>query len=197
MGTEIDLRPLYHAPSVSDFNPAAPPEAPVDPLFTHPASPFLRTEPPTPVAFASPPDTQAQQQIVVMPVAAWAAYRTPVYFAATILAYLMVLAGAVTAVQANPQAGWRYYVAVLPLIPAALVVWLTVRQLARMDEVQKRIQMQAIGFSMVATALLTFAYGFLETVGLPQMNATFVLPAMALLWAGGLTFLNLRSRFRR
>lgn len=196
MPTEIGRRPLYHAPSVSDPNPVASAEAPVDPLFTHPASPFIRTEPPSPVAFASPPDAQVQQ-VVVMPVAAWTAYKTPIYFAAATLAYLMILAGAVTAVQANPEAAWRYYIAVLPVIPGALVVWLTVRQLARMDEVQKRIQMQAIGFSMVATALLTFGYGFLEAVGLPQMNATFVLPTMALLWACGLTFLNLRSRFRR
>src|SRR3979411_1268312 len=33
-------------------NPA---DAPGDPLFTHPASPFIRTEAPTPVAHASPP----------------------------------------------------------------------------------------------------------------------------------------------
>lgn len=196
MPTEIDRRALYDAPSVSDPNPAAPPEAPVDPLYTHAASPFLRTETPAPVAFASPPDAQVQQ-VLVTPIAAWSAYKTPIYFAATILAYLMVLAGAVTAVQANPQAGWRYLVAVLPVIPAGLIVWLTVRQLARMDEVQKRIQMQAFGFSMVATALLTFGYGFLEAVGLPAMNSTFVLPAMAVLWAAALIFLNLKSRLRR
>lgn len=197
MPTEIDRLPRYDAPTVSDHNPAAPaPEAPVDPLFTHPASPFLRTEPPAPVAFASPPDAQVQQ-VVVTPIATWSAYKTPIYFGSSILAYLMVLAGAVTAVQANPDAGWRYYVALLPAIPAALVIWLIVRQLARMDEVQKRIQVQAIGFSMAATALLTFAYGFLEAVGMPQMNGAFVLPAMALCWAGAFTTLNLRGRFRR
>lgn len=166
---------------------------PVDPLFTHPASPFLRTEPPAPVAFASPP----QAQVVVTPVATWSAYKTPIYFGSSILAYLMVLAGAVTVVQANPQASWRPYVAILPAVPAALVVWLIVRQLGRMDEVQKRIQMQAIGFSMAATALLTFAYGFLEAVGMPDMNAAFVLPAMAVCWLLALTILNLRLRLRR
>jgi hypothetical protein len=195
MATEIDGWPRYHAPSVSDQNPAAAPDVPVDPLFSHAASPFIRTEVPPPAAFASPP--QPLQQLVVTPAAYWSAYKTPIYFGSAILAYLMVLAGAVTAVQANPEAAWRYEIAVLPVIPAALVVWLTVRQLARMDEVQKRMQMQAIGFSTVATALLTFAYGFLEAAGLPHLNATLVLPAMAVLWAAGLTFLNLRVRFRR
>lgn len=180
---------------MSDQNPAAPAEAPVDPLFTHPASPFMRTDPPAPVAFASPPDAQVAE--AVMPIASLSAYKTPIYFGSAILAYLMVLAGAVTAVQANPAAAWRYGIAVLPAIPAALVVWLTVRQLARMDEVQKRVQMQALGFSMAATGLLTFAYGFLEAVGLPQMNGAFVLPALIVFWAVGLTVLNLRLRFRR
>lgn len=186
--------------SAAPLAPVAPvAESAVDPIFTHPASPFLRTEPPAAVAFASPPDALGAQgqAVVVTPLATWNTYKTPIYFAAAILAYLMVLAGAVTVVQANPAAGWKYYVAVLPAIPAALVVWLVVRQLARMDEAQKRTHMQALGFSMAATALLTFAYGFLEAVGLPHMNATFVLPAMAVLWAAGLVFLDLKTHFRR
>ena len=100
-------------------------------------------------------------------------------------------------VQANPAASWKYGVAVLPVIPAGLVIFLTVRALGRLDEVQKRTQMQALGFSMAATGLLTFAYGFLEGVGLPHLNSTFVLPLMAVLWGLGLLVLNLRYRFRR
>lgn len=195
MTTEIGGWSRYHAPSVSDQEPAAPAaDAPIDPLFSHAASPFIRTEAPAPVAFASPPDGQAS---VITPMATWTAYRTPIYFGGAVLAYLMVLVGSVTAVQANPTADWRFEVAVLPIIPAALVIWLTVRVLARMDEVQKRMQMQALGFSLVATALLTFGYGFLEAAGLPDVNLTFVLPLVALLWGGALTFLNLRIRFRR
>ena len=87
--------------------------------------------------------------------------------------------------------------AVLPLIPAGVVVWLVVRQLGRLDEVQKRTQMQALGFSMAATALVTFGYGFLESAGLPRMSATFVLPLMAAFWGLGLVALGLRYRFRR
>jgi len=60
-----------------------------------------------------------------------------------VLAYLMVLVGSVTVVRANPDADWRYYVALLPLAPAGFVIWLFVRALAGFDELQKRIQMQA------------------------------------------------------
>lgn len=195
IATEIDGRPGYYAPSVSDQNPAPPSaDAPVDPLFSHAASPFIRTEVPAPVAFASPPDPAGA---VITPMNTWTTYKTPIYFGCAVLAYLMVLVGSVTVVQANPTAEWRYEIAVLPVIPASLVIFLTVRVLARLDEVQKRIQMQALGFSFVTTALLTFAYGFLESAGLPDLNMTFVLPSMAVLWAAALTFLNLRARFRR
>lgn len=195
MATEIDGWPRYHAPSVSEQNPAAPSaDAPIDPLFSHAASPFVRTEPPVPVAFPSPPDGPA---VAITPLATWTTYKTPIYVAGAILAYLMVLVGSVTVVQANPEADWRYEIAVLPVVPAGLVVWLTVRQLARADEVQKRLQMQALGFSVVATGLITFGYGFLEAAGLPDVNISVVLPLMAVLWGGALTFLNLKTRLHR
>lgn len=180
---------------MSEKNPAAPPEQPIDPLFSHAASPFMRTEPPAPgLAFPSPalPDPDA-----IVPVSTWSAYKTEIQYGFAVLAYLMVLVGSVTVVEANPQAGWRLVVAMLPVLPAAIVVWLVVRSLARLDEVQKGTQMQALGFSMAATGLLTFGYGFMEGAGLPDVNPTFVLPLMALLWAAGLFGLMLKQRLRR
>jgi hypothetical protein len=172
---------------VSEQNPSPPQaEAPIDPLFSHAASPFIRTEAPTPVAFERAPV-----------VSTWITYKTQIQFGFAILAYLMVLVGSVTVVQGNHEVSWKYIVAVLPVIPAGLVIWLTVRALGRLDEVQKRTQMQALGFSMVATGLLTFGYGFLEGVGLPHLNSTFVLPLMALFWGLGSLGLALRYRFRR
>ena len=177
---------------MSDQPPAPPAEAPVDPLYTHPASPFIRTEAPTPVAFASPPDGPA-----FSPLSGWVTYKAQIQFGLAILAYLMFLVGAVVVVRANPDAAWSYEVALLPVVPAGIVIWLTVRSLSRLDEVQKRIQMQALGFSMAATALGTFGYGFLEGAGLPHLNWTYVLPLMTMLWGLGLAVLSLRTRFRR
>jgi hypothetical protein len=114
--------------------------------------------------------------------------------ALAMLAYLIFLVGSVTVLQANPDAPWRYAVAVLPVAPAAIVVLLFVRRLARLDELQRRIQTQAFGFSLGTTALLTFAYGFLEGVGLPHLNWTFVLPLMAILWAVGAAIFTIRYR---
>jgi hypothetical protein len=167
-----------------------PPEAPVDPLFTHPASPFIRTEAPAPVAFASPPNQPPPAAIY----STWVLYRTQIEFGLALLAYLMVLVGSVTVVQANREADWRYYIALLPVAPAGFVIWLFVRALARLDELQRRIQMQAFGFSLGATALLTFGYGFLEGAGMPHLSWTYVLPVMAVLWAVGLAIFRWRYR---
>jgi len=181
----------YHPGSVSELEPAPPVDRPVDPLFTHAASPFVRTEVPAPVAFASPPDMPQFN-----PAATLLTYKTQIQFGLAVLAYLMVLVGSVTVVQGNPEAQWKYLVAVMPVVPAGVVIWLTVRALGRLDEVQKRTQMQALGFSMVATGLITFAYGFLEGVGLPHLNSTYVLPLMAVLWGVGFAALRLRHLFR-
>lgn len=172
--------------------PSPPPaEAPVDPLFTHAAAPFLRTEAPAPVAFASPP---APGPFLG---STWVTYKTQIQFALAFLAYLMVVIGVGTVVQANGGAEWRYYVAVLPIIPAGLVLWLFVRALGRLDELRKRIQLQAFGFALGATALLTFGYGFLEGVGMPHLNWTLVLPVIVLLWALATGALELKVRYRR
>jgi len=180
---------------VSQEETASTAERPVDPLFTHAASPFMRTEPPTaPIAYGPPP---AAAQTGFIPIATWITYKTQIQFGLAILAYLMVLVGSAIAVSANPNVDWKYVLAAVPLLPAGIVVWLTVRALSRLDEVQKRMQMQAIGFALAATALITFGYGFLEGAGMPHLNWTWVLPLITALWGLGLGALALKYRLRR
>src|SRR6202165_1535644 len=115
-----------------------PTQSPVEPLYTHPASPFLRTEsgfPTPPLGRPGPGPTPIQST--------WITYRNQIEMALAMLAYLIFLVGSVTVLQANPNAAGRYAVAVRPVAPAALVILLFVRRLARMDELQRRIQTQA------------------------------------------------------
>jgi hypothetical protein len=177
-------------PAVGEQNPV--PDAPIDPLFSHAASPFLKTDVPTPVAFESPPAAHT-----ITPISTWTTYKARIQFAFALLAFLMILVGSVTVLQANGAVSWRYFIAAAPVVPAGIVIWLFVRALSRMDEVHKRVQVQALGFSLAATALLTFGYGFLESIGWPAMNGTLVLPLMALLWGVGMIAIALRYRFRR
>src|SRR5438105_13978378 len=192
MATEIQGWPRYHAEAVSEQNPASPPDDPIDPLFTHAASPFIRTEAPAPVAFPSPPSGPA-----FLPMSTWITYKTQIQFAFALVAFLMVLVGAVTVVEANSDVSWKDYVALVPGLPAGLVIWLFVRSLSRLDGAQRRVQVQALGFSLAATAMLTFCYGFFEGAGWPALNGPFILPLMALLWGVGMVALSLKVRFRR
>jgi hypothetical protein len=173
---------------MSDAPPQQEPtQPPAEPLYTHPASPFLRTEVPPPVAGPpSPPPAPAQST--------WITYRTQIEIILALLAYMMFLVGSVTVLRGNPDAPWRYIVAVIPVAPAAVVLYLIGRRLTQLDELQMRIQIESFGFSLGATALITFTYGFLEGVGLPHLNWTFILPLMAILWAVGTAVFTFRYR---
>ncbi|MFI5282832.1 MAG: hypothetical protein ACHQ0J_06845 [Candidatus Dormibacterales bacterium] len=165
-------------------------EAPVDPMFTHAASPFLQTHAPAPVAysaFSSPPSTPPH-------VSTWISRRAEIEFALAVLAYLMVLVGVVVAIQANPTARWRYDLLALPLLPGGMAVWLFVRAIDRLNDLQKRIQVRASGFALGGTALMTFGYGFLEGSGMPHLNWVILLPIEMLMWGVGTLIFTLRYR---
>jgi len=165
---------------------------PLETPFADAASPFKRTEAPLPV-FAGPPPS------VPLPPAtqsSWVTYRSQINFGLAMLAYLMVLVGAITLIQANPDAGWRYYLAALPLVPALFALVVFVRALTRLDDLQARIQLLAFGSSLGATALLTFGYAFFEDVGMPHLQPAFVLPVMGILWGVATAFFSWRYKWR-
>jgi hypothetical protein len=172
----------------------APPEqeqtqSPVEPLYTHPASPFMRTE------SNLPPQVSEMPGPPLLPVqSTWITYRAQIEIGLALLAYMMLLVGSVTILRANPDASWRYVVALVPVVPAALVLFLFARRLAQLDEQHRRIQTEAFGFAVAATALLTFAYGFLEGAGMPHLNWSYILPLMAVLWGVGTAIFTFRYR---
>jgi membrane associated rhomboid family serine protease len=82
--------------------------------------------------------------------------------------------------------GARIALALTPMIGAAAAGWAVMRALWRMDELQRRIQLDAIAISFLATALITFGWGFAEEAGAPRLSAFFVWPVMAVCWLIGL-----------
>ena len=107
-------------------------------------------------------------------------------FGGAMAAYAVVLVAAITVINAHPQAAWRSLVALAPVIPAIFAVFAFVRFLRRMDELQRRIQLEALGLSFAVSGILTFAYGFLELTGFPQLNLIWIFPGMIMLWGLGL-----------
>ena len=106
-------------------------------------------------------------------------------FVGVLVVYGAILAVTGLVVDANPDAGWRYAVAPLPMVPAVYLVVASVRYYRHRDELQQRIALEALAFAFVGTALITFTYGFLDFAGLPRINWWFVWPVMGTLWALG------------
>jgi hypothetical protein len=88
----------------------------------------------------------------------------------------------------------RTLVALTPLIPATLALFAYLRFLGRMDELGRRIQLEALAFGFGAAGMLTFAYGFLENAGFPQLSYIWVFPLMIALWGIGGAIASYRYR---
>lgn len=117
-------------------------------------------------------------------------------FGGAMAAYVAVLVVALTAIENFHLTGVaRPLVGVTPVIPAIFALLAFLRFLGRMDELQRRIQFEAFGFSFGATAILTFVYGFLELSGsLPYVSVIWILPLMVALWGVGLAIASWRYR---
>ena len=99
--------------------------------------------------------------------------------------YAVVLIGVIALINANPEAWWRVPLVLVPMAPVVLALIAFMRYFDRMDELQRRVQLEALAFAFGGTALLTFGYGFLQLVGFPQQSWFFVWPIMAVLWIAG------------
>ncbi len=111
----------------------------------------------------------------------------------TLAVYVVMLVGSIELLTHTDVARpWRDVVALSPMIPAAAMAWIILRELRRMDELQRRIQLEALGFSFAGTAILTFSYGFLEGLGYPRLSMFTVWPILAVLWVVGLVLARRR-----
>jgi hypothetical protein len=118
-----------------------------------------------------------------------------VQFGGAMVAYAVVLIASVVLLQHTQLAApIRALVAVAPTIPTIVAVFAFVRFLGRMDELQRRLHLEALGFAFGASAILTFAYGLMENAGLPRLSYIWVLPAMVLLWGLGAAVASWRYR---
>lgn len=98
------------------------------------------------------------------------------------IAYAAILFASIYFVKAHMEEPVRFLVAVLPMLPLIYVARASVRRLNRLDELQKQIQFTALAITVLATALLTLTYGFLENVGMPHVNVLWVWPLMGAIW---------------
>ena len=107
-------------------------------------------------------------------------------FLLAMAAYVVVLIVSIILINLSPSsAWWRIPLAITPVIPAIFGVIAFIRFLGRIDELQRRIQLEALAFGFGGAGVLTFSYGFLENIGFPHLSWLFVWPLMIALWGIG------------
>lgn len=79
-----------------------------------------------------------------------------------------------------------YAVAFLPILPSAFALWAFLRFFRGLDELQRRIQLEAVAFSFLATCFITLTWAFQQNAGLPRFDVSWVAPLLILLWGVGL-----------
>ena len=110
-------------------------------------------------------------------------------FFSSMIAYALVLVASIQVIKAVelPQT-LKVIVAILPTIPIVFVIIAIMRALQDSDELQQKVQFNAIMFSAVTTGLITFSYGLLENVGFPSFPTIWILPIMFMLWGLSLAY---------
>ena len=120
--------------------------------------------------------------------------RYAIEFSAALISYAIVLAGSIKLLGSYGETEWRYPLALSPMVPASAALIAFIRFFRGVDELEQRMHLEGLAFAFGASALATFAYGFLEGAGFPHLNWTFVWPVMALFWIIGSVLA--RNRYR-
>ena len=72
--------------------------------------------------------------------------------------------------QSNQDHWWKYALVLIPLVPVFFMLRLELQNLARIDELQRKIQLEALVFAYNGAIALALIYGFLELAGLPKIT---------------------------
>jgi len=100
--------------------------------------------------------------------------------------YAALLVASIYLTQAlHPGGLARYAIVLTPVLGIVGCVWAIIRHLRRLDEMQRRIQLEALAFSFAGSALGSLAWGFAESAGAPHLPTFLIWPIMAALWVVG------------
>ena len=111
-----------------------------------------------------------------------------------LIVYAAILAPSIPLISAYPDAAWRYPLAIAPIMPFIYGIFAYVRYLRLVDELQRRIALEALAIAFGASAAITFGYGLLQLAGLPDINWSFVWAVMGGCWILGGLFADRRYR---
>jgi hypothetical protein len=79
----------------------------------------------------------------------------------------------------------KVLLALLPIIPIAVALSELLRFVGSLDELQRRLQFEAVATAGVLTCMLTFAWGMLEMAGFPKLPIVLVTPLFSAAYGFG------------
>lgn len=120
--------------------------------------------------------------------------RYSIEFTAALIVYMIALVVSIKLLGSYGETVWRYPLAVFPVLPACAALVAFLRFFRGVDELEQRMLLEGLAFAFGASALATFAYGFLEGAGFPHLNWTFVWPVMGTFWGVGNVLARRRYR---
>ncbi len=109
-------------------------------------------------------------------------------YAAMLIVSQRVLGGGIESQSAS------ILIALSPMLPAVFICGVVMRSIRHLDEMQRKLQFEALALAFAGTALITFSYGFLEGAGFPRISMFAVWPLMAAIWFIGVMIGRLRFK---
>ncbi|HEY1976116.1 MAG TPA: hypothetical protein VGG89_06220 [Candidatus Baltobacteraceae bacterium] len=97
--------------------------------------------------------------------------------------YLIVLYVSVTQLRHIHTGTLHYLIALVPLVPVALLVPIFIGYYRNVDEFERRMQTESLAIAGGITAVLGATYGFLELAGLPNPSAWWTWTVFMVTWA--------------
>ena len=110
-----------------------------------------------------------------------------VFFGLAVLLSNKLLPGAASS-------GLRTCYALLPAIPAALVILAMVRRVRTMDEMERRIELEAVVIASLLVGMASFVAGFLVEAHVMHVSIIAVLPTMIAVYTLAQTWTAWRYR---
>jgi hypothetical protein len=106
-------------------------------------------------------------------------------FLTSMAAYSIVVPLSVWLLHGHEHRALGYLLAFLPIVPSVFALWAFLRFFRSLDELQRRIQFEAVAFSFLATCLITLTWAFQQNAGLPRFDVSWVAPLLIFLWGLG------------
>jgi len=88
----------------------------------------------------------------------------------------------------TPSGAYRYLLVLVPVLPLLYVCFTIVRYVADSDEMWRKIYMEAMAFSGIATGFTCISYIFLHDVGAPKLPLEYGFYLMWIYYGVGLFF---------